>query len=260
MRRGRSAGSSCRSRVSRVRGGGGDAARLEPGREAVAAQCAARRRSGGRRARDRRIQSPACRRHRDARRCRRGEGRFSGRDQRPAPRLARLPASVRRDPGGLGSCATHRGDRGGSRRAPRSGPAVSPPDAFPRPADVVRFIAACVAARRALQGDGGLASPAARGVSAHVRRRQPTWSDVRFPQRFPGRRLAWSRASTPPWPPGFSKSRLPASLRLNNGAIEWRGQRFGKSDIERARSTGIAAFGSCSFTEPIGDLTALGFL
>jgi hypothetical protein len=52
----------------------------------------------------------------------------------------------------------------------------------------------------------------------------------------------------------------PTSLRLNNGAIEWEGQRFGKSAIERARSTGIAAFGSCSFTEPIGDLTALGFL
>ncbi len=48
--------------------------------------------------------------------------------------------------------------------------------------------------------------------------------------------------------------REPEAVRFSGDAVEWRGHRLDEGAIAAARAAGIAAFGSCSFTEPVGEL------
>jgi hypothetical protein len=50
------------------------------------------------------------------------------------------------------------------------------------------------------------------------------------------------------------------SIRFDDSGVEWEGRRLGLDAIRRSREAGIVSFGSCSFTEPIGDLESLGLL
>jgi hypothetical protein len=50
------------------------------------------------------------------------------------------------------------------------------------------------------------------------------------------------------------------SIRFDDSGAEWKGRRLDLDAIRRAREEGVVSFGSCSFTEPIGDLESLGLL
>jgi hypothetical protein len=50
------------------------------------------------------------------------------------------------------------------------------------------------------------------------------------------------------------------AIRFDDAGVEWRNRRLGLDVIRRSREEGIVSFGSCSFTEPIGDLESLGLL
>ncbi|HYF62853.1 MAG TPA: hypothetical protein VD886_08550 [Herpetosiphonaceae bacterium] len=52
----------------------------------------------------------------------------------------------------------------------------------------------------------------------------------------------------------------PASLAWDDAGVEWGGLRLDAAALGAARSGCAIAFGSCSFTEPIEDLRALGWL
>jgi hypothetical protein len=54
------------------------------------------------------------------------------------------------------------------------------------------------------------------------------------------------------------EERSPAAFRVSRDAVEWRGHRADRQAIEAARREGIVAFGSCSFTEPVGELRTIG--
>jgi hypothetical protein len=56
------------------------------------------------------------------------------------------------------------------------------------------------------------------------------------------------------------EERDPAAVRFDPTGVEWRGRRLELDALGRARESGIVSFGSCSFTEPIGDLQSLGLL
>jgi hypothetical protein len=56
------------------------------------------------------------------------------------------------------------------------------------------------------------------------------------------------------------EERDPRAFRFDGEEVEWRGQRLDQDAIRRARDEVIISFGSCSFTEPIGDLQSLGLL
>jgi hypothetical protein len=56
------------------------------------------------------------------------------------------------------------------------------------------------------------------------------------------------------------EERDPRAFRFDSEGVEWEGQRLGLAAVGRARESGIVSFGSCSFTEPIGDLESLGLL
>jgi hypothetical protein len=52
------------------------------------------------------------------------------------------------------------------------------------------------------------------------------------------------------------EERSPEAIRFAGDGVEWRGHRLDRGAIAAARATGIVAFGSCSFTEPVGELQA----
>jgi hypothetical protein len=56
------------------------------------------------------------------------------------------------------------------------------------------------------------------------------------------------------------EERSAESLRFFDAGVEWHGHRLDADAIRRARAESIVSFGSCSFTEPVRELEALGLL
>ena len=54
------------------------------------------------------------------------------------------------------------------------------------------------------------------------------------------------------------EERSPDAFRFLPDAIEWRGHRVDRATIAATHAEGIGGFGSCSFTEPVGELRAMG--
>lgn len=52
----------------------------------------------------------------------------------------------------------------------------------------------------------------------------------------------------------------PSAFRFDDDAFAWRGERIGIEALTQTRRAAFVAYGSCSFSEPIDDLTALGTL
>jgi len=52
----------------------------------------------------------------------------------------------------------------------------------------------------------------------------------------------------------------PAAFAFDRSTIRWRDRSAGVADIERMRAHAFVGYGSCSFSEPVEDLTALGML
>jgi hypothetical protein len=52
----------------------------------------------------------------------------------------------------------------------------------------------------------------------------------------------------------------PLAFKVTDDSIAWRGHRLDLPALRRAREQVVISFGSCSFTEPMGELAALGFL
>jgi len=52
----------------------------------------------------------------------------------------------------------------------------------------------------------------------------------------------------------------PRSFALDREGVRWRDEKFGASSVSRGRQSLFVGYGSCSFDEPVDDLTALGVL
>lgn len=52
----------------------------------------------------------------------------------------------------------------------------------------------------------------------------------------------------------------PDAFQFDDAGVTWEGHRIGLEELREARRLGLVSFGSCSFTEPIGDLQALHLL
>ncbi|MBV9027218.1 MAG: hypothetical protein JO311_01260 [Candidatus Eremiobacteraeota bacterium] len=50
------------------------------------------------------------------------------------------------------------------------------------------------------------------------------------------------------------------AFRFDDDALYWRDERIEVVELEQMRRMTFVSYGSCSFAEPIGDLTALGIL
>jgi hypothetical protein len=50
------------------------------------------------------------------------------------------------------------------------------------------------------------------------------------------------------------------SIRFDDSGVMWRDRRVSLDAIRLSREVGIVSFGSCSFSEPVGELQSLGLL
>ncbi|MEZ0333051.1 MAG: hypothetical protein ACAI18_03510 [Gemmatimonadales bacterium] len=133
------------------------------------------------------------------------------------------------------------------------------PDAFPAPRELLRFLRACVAAGVAFKATAGLHHPLRATYRLTYEPDGPTGLMYGYLNVFLA--SAWMRQ-------GMSdadaeqllQERSADALRVSESSIEWRGHRLDAEAVQRARSGGISSFGSCSFTEPVDELHALGLL
>ena len=147
--------------------------------------------------------------------------------------------------------------RAGGRAKVRTGGIT--PDAFPATGDVVRFLRACLAAKVPFKATAGLHHPlradyrltyepdSVRGTMFGFLNLflTSTYMAAGLDDRLAGRLL---------------EEGDPDSIRFDDSGVEWKGRRLGFDAIRRAREDVIVSFGSCSFSEPIGDLESLGWL
>ncbi|MBX3279130.1 MAG: hypothetical protein KF868_14090 [Acidobacteria bacterium] len=145
--------------------------------------------------------------------------------------------------------------RAGARAKARTGGIT--PEAFPSSENVVRFLAACASSRVAFKATAGLHHPV-RSVNRLTYEPDSASSLMHgFLNVFLA--AAWIRA-------GMNASdavelleeKDTAAFRFGDAAVEWRNHRLTTEEIAAARTRFASAFGSCSFTEPVEDLRALG--
>jgi hypothetical protein len=147
--------------------------------------------------------------------------------------------------------------RAGARAKVRTGGVTA--DAFPVAADVARFLAACTAAGVAFKATAGLHHPLRAEYRLTYRPDSASGTMYGFLNLFLAAaflREGMSRDDAV----RLLEERDPAAIRFAGGGVEWRGRRLEAGALQRAREQGIVSFGSCSFTEPIGDLRQLGML
>ncbi len=131
--------------------------------------------------------------------------------------------------------------------------------AFPTTAELARFIRACVSAGVPLKATAGLHHP----VRGEYRLTYAPDSDSATMFGFLNVFLAAAFARNGMDATDVERlldERDPAAFRADEAGIAWRGHVLSLPQLEAARAETAIAFGSCSFTEPLGDLAALGLL
>jgi hypothetical protein len=147
--------------------------------------------------------------------------------------------------------------RSGLRAKVRTGGVTA--DAFPSARDVVRFLRACAAAGVPFKATAGLHHPIRATYRLTYAPDSPTGTMYGYLNLFLA--AIWLRE-------GMSDADAERllqegsadSLAVSDDAITWQGRRLDARTIQDARAAGITSFGSCSFTEPVEELHALGML
>lgn len=171
----------------------------------------------------------------------------------PADLQAYVEVPIAGDPVPLAAAVAARGGR----LKVRTGGVTA--DAFPRPEDLVRFVRASLQAGVPFKATAGLHHP----IRAEYRLTYEPGSACGTMFGFLNLFLAAAFMAD-----GLDdedgerllEEREPAAFRFDPGGVEWRGRRLGVEAVRRARTSVVVSFGSCSFTEPIGDLRSLGLL
>ncbi len=147
--------------------------------------------------------------------------------------------------------------RGKGRAKVRTGGVTA--EAFPAASDLVRFVRACLSARVPFKATAGLHHPlraeyrltyepdSARGTMFG-------FLNLFLTTAFLAAGLDAGDAVL------LLEERDQGAIRFDESGVEWKGRRLDLDAIRRSREQGIVSFGSCSFTEPIGDLESLGLL
>jgi hypothetical protein len=147
--------------------------------------------------------------------------------------------------------------RAGGRAKVRTGGVTA--EAFPAAAELARFIRGCLSADLPFKATAGLHHP----LRAEYRLTYDADSacgtmfgflNVFLATAFLSEGLDDAKAEQ------LLEERERDAFRFDDAGVEWRGRHIGIEVIRQVRTRGIASFGSCSFTEPIGDLESLGLL
>ena len=132
-------------------------------------------------------------------------------------------------------------------------------DAFPDSHHLARFLARCVAESVPFKATAGLHHPLRADYAltyAPDSARGPMYGflNVYLATAFlyAGESEAVARA--------VLEERGAPAFQFNDDGVEWRGHRVSTDQITRSKRFAMRSFGSCSFREPLDDLTALGLL
>ncbi|MEP6687772.1 MAG: hypothetical protein ABJC36_05440 [Gemmatimonadales bacterium] len=154
-----------------------------------------------------------------------------------------------RDPAPLVAAIARRGGRA----KVRTGGVT--PDAFPSAAAVAGFLRACTDAGVPFKATAGLHHPLRAEYRLTYSADSPRGVMFGFLNVFLTAALLHNGMAEAD-AVRLLEERDPEAIRVTDDAVEWRGRRLDRAAIAAARATGIVAFGSCSFTEPVGELRA----
>ena len=131
--------------------------------------------------------------------------------------------------------------------------------AFPAPSEVARFLAACAAHEVPFKATAGL-HHAWRGVyRLSYDPRSLAATMFGFVNLF-GAACFVHEGMTEREAIDLLEERDPAAVTFDDEGIAWRGHRIGSARVRALRTRFAMSFGSCSFTEPVDGLAALGLL
>jgi hypothetical protein len=132
------------------------------------------------------------------------------------------------------------------------------PALFPPAADLLRFMAACIAVGLPFKATAGLHHPIRAAyrltyVPNSAQGMMYGYLNVFLTAAFLQAGLALNEALD------MLQERDPAAFQFEDRGVTWRGRRLTNTQLAQARQRAIA-FGSCSFREPVDELVALGLL
>jgi hypothetical protein len=133
------------------------------------------------------------------------------------------------------------------------------PDAFPESDAVARFLMQCAAAKVPFKATAGLHHPM-RGMRKLTYETASPWGHMHgFVNMFMAAAYAYF-GKDEPFVQAMLDEESPTAINVAEDCLSWRGQRLTTEEIEEVRGKFAICFGSCSFTEPITELKALGWL
>jgi hypothetical protein len=132
-------------------------------------------------------------------------------------------------------------------------------DAFPRAADLARFIVTCARAAVPFKATAGLHHPLRATYRLTYNADGPRGEMFGFLNVLLAAVFARAGLSTTDVADLLTETNSSA-FRFHTDAIEWRDWRIGVEAVVETRGRLALSFGSCSFTEPIEELEALGLL
>jgi hypothetical protein len=133
------------------------------------------------------------------------------------------------------------------------------PDAFPESDAVAHFLMQCAAAKVPFKATAGLHHPM-RGMRKLTYETTSPWGHMHgFVNMFMAAAYAYF-GKDEPFVQAMLDEESPTAISVAEDCLSWRGQRLTTGEIEEVRGKFAICFGSCSFTEPITELKALGWL
>ncbi len=144
----------------------------------------------------------------------------------------------------------------GLRAKVRTGGVVA--EAFPSPIELARFLAACVEVGVRFKATAGLHHPLRAEYRLTYAPDAPRGTMFGFLGVFAATALLREGGSVAEAAELLDELD-PRAIQATGDALCWRGHRWGADAIAGMRAQ-LAGFGSCSFREPLDDLTALGLL
>jgi hypothetical protein len=130
------------------------------------------------------------------------------------------------------------------------------PDAFPAAKDILRFLAACQREKVAFKATAGLHHPVRGSFNLTYQPESEAGTMYGFLNVFLAAALL-SHGAPDRIVLGVLGETDPRAFEFSNETIGWRGHRVGISSLREIRREFAISFGSCSFREPVDELTAL---
>ncbi|MCL4213229.1 MAG: hypothetical protein KJZ74_04885 [Gemmatimonadales bacterium] len=129
-------------------------------------------------------------------------------------------------------------------------------DAFPAPAEVLRFLVACAELDVPFKATAGLHHPLRGEYPLTYAKESATGTMYGFLNVFLASMLLRKGIPTAEVAP-LLEERDARAITATDDGITWRGRRVTLHEVASARATFAGSFGSCSFEEPVQDLTSL---